>query len=411
MKKRFIAAVLCVAVIIGSTLTGCMVSTKEEEENKVDKSLLYGMDEPISEGEINGTWESSQVNGFSIETTTKLAGALGCKSFRFRLPAGFIIAPDQYSESGYAYLKKAIAGFHTEGVTNLIGNAMIFPQYTSFRPDTDKSVPRPTDDSYGEWLEAVSDMWEAIATLFPEITKWEVGNEFNSDVFFHPNGYIGVDGTLAEGSGGFTDEEQAIVVTDYMYYASKGLKKGNPDAKCVMPGIGPIGLSFRVVKYFLEDVYTYIESGNAPYGKEKSTDPDDYFDYLGWHPYTSVVNKMWLNENNNIYKVAIAHGDEGKPVIFTEFGFTDRGDDNQQTAQCRYLEKAFEYMLNDMPYVETCCEFRMYTCSYAELWGGVGEVYFGCISEKTDETGFSPRKKAYTIQKIYGGTGDLTKYE
>ena len=48
MKKRFIAAVLCVAVIIGSTLTGCMVSTKEEEENKVDKSLLYGMDEPIS---------------------------------------------------------------------------------------------------------------------------------------------------------------------------------------------------------------------------------------------------------------------------------------------------------------------------------------------------------------------------
>ena len=107
----------------------------------------------------------------------------------------------------------------------------------------------------------------------------------------------------------------------------------------------------------------------------------------------------------------IAHGDEGKPVIFTEFGFTDRGDDNQQTAQCRYLEKAFEYMLNDMPYVETCCEFRMYTCSYAELWGGVGEVYFGCISEKTDETGFSPRKKAYTIQKIYGGTGDLTKYE
>ena len=73
MKKRFIAAVLCVAVIIGSTLTGCMVSTKEEEENKVDKSLLYGMDEPISEGEINGTWESSQVNGFSIETTTKLA--------------------------------------------------------------------------------------------------------------------------------------------------------------------------------------------------------------------------------------------------------------------------------------------------------------------------------------------------
>ena len=116
-----------------------------------------------------------------------------------------------------------------------------------------------------------------------------------------------MDGTLTEGTGGFTDEEQYTVVTDYMYYASKGIKKGNPNAKCVAPGIAPIGLSALVVKNFYEDIYTYIESGNAPYGEVKSTNPDDYFDYLCWHPYTLQIDEAWLQANNEIYQVAIDH--------------------------------------------------------------------------------------------------------
>ena len=177
-----------------------------------------------------------------------------------------------------------------------------------------------------------------------------------------------------------------------------------------MPGLAPLNGSFLAVQYFLEDIYTYIKSGNAPYGETKSQNPDDYFDYIGWHPYGDA-DESWLEANNKIYQVAIDNGDEGKPVVFTEFGYTDAGIPYKEETQIGYIKQAFEYMKNDMKYVETCCEFRLSTCSFAQSWGGVGEVYFGCIAEASGIKGLSPRAKAYAIQEIFGGIGDLTKYE
>jgi len=409
MKKLF--ALITALVLSACVFAGCNGGKTEDPYKNVDKSLLYGLDEPISEGTpIGDNYEVSQVNGFSLDATVHFVSALGAKSFRFRIPQTFLTTPYQYSESGYNYFKGAISKFKQAGVTNLIGNACLFPQYTAFHPDSASSAPRPNDPAYGEWLQAVSDMWEKLAELFPEITKWEVGNEYNSNTFFHPNGYKSIAGSLQEGSNGFTAEEQFTVVTDYMYYASKGLKKGNPNAKCVMPGLAPLNGSFLSVEYFLADVYDYIKSGKAPYGETKSTDPDDYFDYLCWHPY-GEADENWLRNNDKIYQVAIDNGDEGKPVIFTEFGYTDGGVSDKEDVQIEYLRQAFEYMKNEMKYLETCCEFRLYTCAFAANWGGVGEVYFGCIAETSGAKGPSPRPKAYAIQQIFGGTGDLTKYE
>ncbi len=409
--KKIISLIVSLFVALFS-FAGCNGESPSEDLYKnVDKSLLFGIDEPISEGmPINDNYEVSQVSGFSLDATVHFVSALGAKSFRFRIPQSFLATPYQYSASGYEYFKSAISKFHEKGVTNLIGNACLFPQYTAFHPDSASSAPRPDDPNYGEWLDAVSDMWEKLAKLFPEITKWEVGNESNSNTFFHPNGYQAIAGSLQEGSGGFTAEEQVTVVTDYMYYARKGIKKGNPNAECVMPGLAPLNGSFLAVQYFLADVYDYIKTGNAPYGTVKSTDPDDYFDYLGWHPY-GTADEDWLDANNKIYQVAIDNGDEGKPVIFTEFGYSDGGVADRETVQIEYIKQAFEYMKNDMKYVETCCEFRLYTCAYAANWGGQGEVYFGCIAEASGAKGLSPRAKAYAIQEIFGGTGDLTKYE
>lgn len=410
MKK--VLCMLTAFILVLGSFVGCTGKNNNEDKYKnVDKSLLYGLDEPISEGmPINGNYEVSQVNGFNLDATVHFVSALGAKSFRFRIPQTLLVAPTQYSVSGYEYFKGAIQKFHSAGVTNLIGNACLFPQYTSFRPDSPSSAPRPSDEGYGEWLNAVSEMWETLARLFPEITKWEVGNEYNSNTFFHPNGYKNVSGSLQEGSDGFTGEEKYMVVTDYMYYASKGIKKGNPKAKCVMPGLAPLNGSFLAVQYFLEDIYSYIKSGNAPYGKTKSTNSDDYFDYLCWHPYGNA-DESWLEGNNKIYQVAIDNGDEGKPVIFTEYGYSDVGISDKEAVQIEYIKQGFKYMKDDMKYLETCCEFRLYTCSFAANWGGQGEVYFGCISEVSGAKGFSPRAKAFVIQEIFGGTGDLRKYE
>ena len=376
----------------------------------IDKSLLYGMDEPLYETGAGGS-SLTQVRGFDLDTTVDLVSMLGAKSLRFRIPTGFIQSPSQYDAEIYEYLQSASEKFREAGVTNLIGQASLFPAYSGFRPDSSSSAPRPDDENYGAWLEAVAEMWQAVAELFPEITQWEMGNEFNTNTFFHPNGYQAIEGSLEEGVNGFTREEQVIVVTDYMYYAAKGIKAANPENIAVMPGLSPTNLNMKNVEYFIEDVYARIKSGEAPYGETKSTDPDDYFGALCWHPYANKIDETWLEEQLAVYDVVIANGDEGKKVIFSELGFSDNGMDDVEDMQIEYTELVFEYCENDLPFVESVLSFRLYECEYAATWGGREQTYFGFFREPTGDKGFSPKDKAYKLQEIYGGTGDLAKYE
>lgn len=376
----------------------------------IDKSLLYGMDEPLYETGAGGS-SLTQVRGFDLDTTVDLVSMLGAKSFRFRIPTGFIQSPSQYDAEIYEYLQSASEKFREAGVTNLIGQASLFPAYTGFRPDSASSVPRPEDENYGEWMEAVTEMWQAVAELFPEITQWEMGNEFNTNTFFHPNGYQSIAGSLEEGSGGFTWEEKVVVVTDYMYYAAKGITAANPENIAVMPGLAAVSLNIKNIEYFIEDVYARIESGEAPYGETKSTDPDDYFGALCWHPYSKEIDESWLQSQQSVYDVVIANGDEGKKVIFSELGFSDGGVADVEALQIGYTELVFKYCENDLPFVESVLSFRLYQSEYAATWGGSAETYYGFFREPTGDKGFSPKDKAYKLQEIYGGTGDLAKYE
>ena len=69
------------------------------------------------------------------------------------------------------------------------------------------------------------------------------------------------------------------------------------------------------------------------------------------------------------------------------------------------------YMIEDMPYVISCCAFRMYQCESATSWGGAYQNFWGYFTENTILTqGIEPRAKAIALQKLYGGTGDLNKY-
>ncbi len=407
--KKFLSLLLGGILTVGACVgfVGCNTEPKDPY-TAIDKSLLFGIDEPIYE---KGGSSITQVRDFNIDTTVDLVSMLGAKSFRFRIPEGFIQSPSQYDSEIYEYLKSASDKFIKAGVTNLVGQASLFPAYAGFRPDSSSSVPKPDDENYGEWLNAVTDMWKKVAELFPEIKQWEMGNEFNSNTFFHPNGYTPIEGSLDEGVGGFSKEEQVIAVTDYMYYAAKGIIAANSENIAVMPGLSPIGLNMKNVQYFVEDVYNRIKSGEAPYGETKSTDPDDYFGALCWHPYASKIDDTWLAEQKAVYDVVVENGDEGKKVIFTELGFSDFGMDDTEELQIEYTKKIFEYCQNDLPFLECVMSFRLYECEYAAVWGGKEQTHFGFFREPTADKGFSPKNKAYALQEIYGGKGDLAKYE
>lgn len=428
MKRRTLSIIsfVCALAIITACFAGCGCEGKGGDKYaQLDRSCVFGIDEPILEC-LDYTFNPStgefrhSVENFNLETTAYLAGAIGAKSIRFRFPLAFMRSATEYDVNMFNYLKRASELLRQNGVTQLIGMLDVFPKDTGFVAETSKAVPDLNDAHYKEWMESVYLHTKTIVALFPEIKMWEMGNEMNSEVFFHPNGYD-ASGGLTQGSGGFEWDEHVKVYTDYMYYMTKGIHEVNPQNVAFTGGYafknGAIG-NYESIAWFIEDTYSLIKSGSAPTTlpeSARSRNPRDFFDGLSWHPYATKkdvgVDERWLDGNNMIYKVAIDNGDEGIPVIFTEFGFHATEEQTElYEKEMEWMETAYEYMLNDMPYVVACCAFRLYRCKSRVSWGGSRQDFWGYFSEDLDGTGNHPREKAYRLQAIYGGTGDLNKY-
>ncbi len=427
--KKFIALMLSMIMTVGLGLGLASCKKKEGEEKNnatyahLNRDYLFGIDEPILEVKngnyvVNANGEYSHtVENFDLEKTAYLMGATGVKSLRFRFPVKFLRDSNTVNPDLADYMKRAISLLKENGVVQLIGMLEVYPYDTGFAGDSTKSVPGLDDESYDEWMDAVATSCETICRAFPEITMWEMGNEMNSEVFFHPNGYqaASAGNTLGGGTGGFAWDEHVLVYTDYMYYAAKGIHAANPNNVAFTGGYAfTTGTGdYDSIKWFVEDTYEVIKNEQVPTNGKKDTNVRSYFDGLSWHPYTaksSEVNENWLNGNNLVYQVAIDNGDAGIPVIFTEFGFRDYENAEDEQLQIGYMEKAYDYMLNDMPYVVACCAFRLYQCKYATTWGGEGQNTWGYFTEDLTGVGIYPRKKALALQKLYGGTGDLYKY-
>ena len=66
-------------------------------------------------------------------------------------------------------------------------------------------------------------------------------------------------------------------------------------------------------------------------------------------------------------------------------------------------------MVKTMPYVKTIHSFRLYAPKLNEVSEGflpMGEVTFGMFRRDENDV-YRPRKKAYILQEIYGGKGEL----
>ncbi|MCD7822261.1 MAG: hypothetical protein LUG64_08675 [Clostridiales bacterium] len=284
---------------------------------------------------------------------------------------------------------------------------------------------------YMQTLEMLEQSWYTMAKLFPQVTIWEVGNEWNLNAFLHPDGFLDSDM-----SHPFSPEEKMDIAVDMMYFSAKGVRRGNPKAKVASfspalstPGLGGGLPDFLPVMYgvawALDMVYSRIKSGNF-----WSTNTDDYFDIVAWHPYVFTIkpvasdkdlflnveepDSLWWSYNDAAYKVMCKYGDGHKQVILTETGFTDCGDPALEGRYATYNKKILQ-MASEMPYVRTLHNFRLLN-EEAMLQragieqnqiGGLTEVYFGLFTDPSGAEGCRPRKRALAIQEMAGGTGDL----
>lgn len=440
MSKKIIALTLILVMLFSVFACNTNDSSGEEES---DYAFLCGISEPYA---------TSTVNNFHYEVASDLIGALGVESFRMWMDIATLydgysnstVMSDEklskVSEAGKARYSAYIESLADTEVTEIIGSASFLPKvastakYNSVKPYVPERSSDPNSD-YAQFLKKVFIVYKAVSEAFPEITVWEMGNEYNSNSF------------MTSPDGALSEAQLADIYTDYMYYATKGVKEGNPNAITIPAGFAPVG-GISAVQRFYELIYDAIDSGNYPLIGEKSTSYRDYFAGLCWHPYdgdnfsaisgdgSNLNLELWKKRNDDVYGVAAAHGDEGLKVWFTEFGYTLGESSLIKTTEndasitrynvsgvyydlnaeveewtCNYSRLYFEKM-KEMDYIHTLNYFRLFCSIKGAAWNGFGEVYFGLFLEP-DETvgrGFYPRKNAYAIQKIFGGTGDLAKY-
>lgn len=425
-----------------------------------EDNVLFGIGEPLT---------SSNVRNFSLDITAKLTGRLGAKSYRMWFTAtntftGWawdkVMSDDalsSLSENTKRMYRAQIELLRDNGITEITGMGHFLPRVASTVGGSGNFVPRrdtSENSDYMQFLNKVQIIWETMAASFPEITIWEVGNENNHLPF-----------TNYMGEGDATYTELAEICTDYMYYAYAGVKKGNADATVLTPGFAPVstyyltqgefvknGLGLDSVLRFMEMLYGNIKSGSYPAGKDACTEPDKYFDGVAYHPYdlgeesnsNSPFDKdefdirKWVDANNRIYQLMADNGDGDKQVWLTEFGLTtqkkflietDAQDtdikvynvenkyykttDEFEERQSYFISLYFDAMQSqEMHYVRTCHFFRMYGCTIDYSWNGFTVLYYGMFFEPSSylDRGFYPRHKAYRIQEIYGGTGDLAEF-
>lgn len=389
----------------------------------MEKNRMYGLGEPISYQVVAGK--------IDLEETLKRVKALGITAFREWIHITNVLDDPETPKTEVLPVYNKVLDWmtaHDIEVTGMCHNWFL----ADGTKEHNAMFPRDLTPGslYMQTLEMMEKSWYTMVKLFPQVEQWEVGNEWNSDTFLHPVGW-------QPGTPGFTEDEKLDIAVDMMYFSAKGIRAANPNAKVVSfsPAIAQPNLGSRTSIYCppaygipqcISGIYQRIKSG-----KFWSDNTDDYFDMLAWHPYLLThlmpmavseeypaqrrflrleeMDSQWRAVNDMTYTIMSMFGDGHKKVLLTEMGFTDWQLPGMEEKQAQLTEDMFE-LIKTMPYVKTIHYFRLYAPKLEEIntpgFLPMGEVCFGMF-QKEDGV-YKPRKKAYTLQKIYGGTGSLT---
>lgn len=336
-------------------------------------------------------------NTIEISQTASLMGALGVRSVRLWMHATNLTSDYKTIDRSAADRQHTlINAMRMQGVDQIIGMSHYW-----YLPDGTPVIAQvPYRDTssgsdYMMFLEKYKETWRVIAEEFPQVTHWEMGNEMNHNPFLRPIGYRAND---PDGIDPFTMQEKADITTDMMFYASQGIREGNPAAITMMPGMAPVdGMSGTSMTSYLEMIYKNIESGD--FG---STKTDDFFETVAWHPYswTATPDMTWVENNHRIHNIMKKYGDGDKKVYLTEIGFNDGGNEANDEAQKQWVINMFNLVAEHMPYVEAI--------HYYKMFDNEGHGQYGLI--KPPAEGFYAKHKAFGFQQASGGTGNLNRY-
>ena len=344
----------------------------------------------------------------TMEYVANTCKAFGAKSFRVWMHHKMVFTRDANSDE-LRFKEDVVAKFHeyfrllTEaGVTQIcvMNHQFILPW--DFYDQTAQCVPNPWGGEYEYYIRTLKIYEQAyimLQTEFPEITYWEVGNEFEAVQFLHKGGWVS-----GSSANTYTIDETAHIYADLSWYANRGLKSVNPASVTVAPGAS----AQSRVPQLIRMVYSKItESKSVPTGEPfYDPDPDHYFQIMAWHPYAHKDTDKIMRQSDEIYSIMQEYGDGDKKVWFTECGFS-----NSEHADDETMIDKYTYYLDEIakkPYVESIFIFRI-----TNLWNFKDnelETNYGVMYAQADPVNKGkPKYQALAIYKwFYGEEADTT---
>ncbi len=339
--------------------------------------------------------------GSNAEWIAKNNNALGVKCQRVWMHISDVIerAPDSNKLS---FKKDQVEKYHhfvdelkKNGVERIVAmnHRFLYPYDYVKMDESDRQVvihPIEEAEFYKDWIRMYYEAYKMLATEFPEINFWEVGNEFDSSPFMRRNDKS----PLTESDMGFID-------ADLVYAANKAIKEVNPNNACIFPGLTGNGRAELVLEAF----YTHIEEKRVPTIEDYYVDdPDDYFDILGLHPYPDGGGYAVTKKKcDNFRDIMIRHGDGEKRMFLTEYG-QSTSDPAQFQSVADMLMDCLTQIKRDMPYVETVYYFRMSDRYEKFAPENLKENYFGCFYSPNDPINLGkPKPLAIEFFKFING--------
>lgn len=340
--------VLLLALLLSLLLITFIVSVIIEwkpTESSYDPDL-FGMHEAIASRHLSD-------EKLNISRVFEVLQSLGVRKIRESIWRWYMLNSTTFdNETIKNAVKYVIRNASLFGI-EIMAYVQDFPSWMTDVVGDPQTIPHRnmTEGSkYKRFLEVYEESWKTLSREFPEIEVWEIGNEYNLPQFLHPQ------------SGTFSLQERVDIVTDLLYWGSRGIRTGNPNATTVMCGLGPIqnsthGNGIYDIRDFLNLIYENIESD-----RWSSTDSDDFFQVACWHPYTFTVKPTklnWVNPNKAVYEVVKNHGDENKRVVFSEMGFSDNCTGLSEEEVADYLLETFGLTKDNFLWLDTIYWFRL----------------------------------------------------
>lgn len=391
----------------------------------MERNRIYGLGEPISMQVLSGRIDADE--------TLDRVEALGATAFREWMHIPVVLSdPNTVKPESLTVFSKVLNRMKELDIEITGMSHEWYLAGEELKPCRNSMYARDLTPGclYMQTLELMEQSWYTMAKTFPQVSQWEIGNEWNLDQFLHPVGW-------KNGEPGFSEDEKMDIAVDMMYFSARGIRRGNPEAKVVsfapavtQPNLGGhSNVIFCPPSYgialAISNVYERIKSGS--FWSDKT---DDFFDLVAIHPYlltqimpmaacdeypagqrffrTEDIDAGWRAPIDMVYTIMSLNGDGKKQMLLTEMGFSDWDIPGLDERQDSMQETMFEFV-KTMPYVKTIHSFRLYAPKPEEVGEGflpMGEMCFGMF--RRDENGkYQPRKKAFTLQKIYGGTKEL----